>query len=88
MEPESEEHIRRMQAKLEELGIQCVQPPNPYCATAILLGTSRAPEVVMNFWNGEPESVEFLRTQFPLKMIPRLANALEKAAGIIDHFPA
>ena len=88
MEPESEAQIRKMRAKLEELGVECVQPPNPYCTTAILLGTGRAPEVVMNFWNGEPESVEFFRTKFPLKMIPRVAGALEKAAGIVDHFPA
>lgn len=87
MEPETEEKIEKMQDKLTELGVDMVQPPNPYCATVVLMGTAQEPEVILNFWRGEPESVEFLREEFPLKMLSRLTEALRKAGRIVEEFP-
>ncbi len=87
MEPETEQRIQKMTDRLTELGVEVVQPPNPYCATVVLMGTSQEPEVTLKFWRGEPESVEFLRDEFPLKMLPRLTEALRKASLIVDQFP-
>jgi hypothetical protein len=87
MDPQIAAELERAKARLLELGVDVVQPPNPYCFTVVLAGTALDPEIVLNFWQGEPESVEFLRSTFPLKMLPRVRAALDKAAGIVEQFP-
>jgi hypothetical protein len=87
MDPEIAERIERMKAVLAEMEIEGVQPANPYCWTAILLGSPREPQVVLNFWKGEPESVEFFNPVFPLKAVPRVEAAIRGASEIIDRFP-
>ncbi|MFO8008545.1 MAG: hypothetical protein R6V05_12510 [Candidatus Brocadiia bacterium] len=87
MEPEMAEKIEKMRQKLDSMGVDWVQPTNPYCARAVLLGTRAEPDVVLDFWRGEPESVEFFRHDYPLKKLSRLADALQQAARIVDQFP-
>ncbi len=88
MDDDIAEKIEHMRARLDELGVQYIEPRNPYCTVAVLLGTKRQPEIVLNFWIGEPESVEFRRDVLPLKMLPRAVRALERAGQVVDMFPA
>lgn len=87
MEPETAEKIEKMRAKLDSMDVDWVQPTNPYCARAVLMGTRAEPDAVLNFWRGEPESVEFFCRSFPLKKLPRVADALQRAARIVEQFP-
>ncbi|MGD2176001.1 MAG: hypothetical protein PVJ27_11405 [Candidatus Brocadiaceae bacterium] len=76
-----------MDRKLDELGVDRLDTDNPYCSRVVLMGTPREAEVILTFWRGEPESLEFMRDRFPLKMLPRLRRALQRAAEVIEEFP-
>ncbi len=88
MEAETEQRIKRMKSKLEEMQVDYLQPPNPYCQTVVLMGTADDPAVLLRFWRGEPEAVELCRPEFCLKRVPRLAAAMERAEQILEEFPA
>ena len=87
MDAETAAKVERTRKHLLDSGVAVVQPPNPYCMAAVLAGTRCEPEIIVNFWKGEPESVEFLRAKYPLKMLARAREALAGAARIIDEFP-
>jgi hypothetical protein len=75
--------------RLAELGVEFVQPPNPYCLNAIVLGTAEDPRVSIRFWRGRVAGVDVNAERgIPPEKLPAYIEALQRAYELIAALAA